>query len=80
MSGLYALAVTVSAFGLPYRVTEQLQPGMKMRIRIGLLMAGMMMAAVASAETCTTQSQMTAADRDALGGRSAWFGGEGSGR
>ena len=39
---------------------------MKMRIRIGLLVAGMVMAAVASAETCTTQSQMTTADRDAL--------------
>ncbi len=36
-----------------------------MRIRIGLL-AGMLVAGVASAEVCTTQSQMTATDRDAL--------------
>lgn len=37
-----------------------------MRIRIGLLAAGVLMAGMASAETCTTQSQMTAADRDAV--------------
>jgi hypothetical protein len=37
-----------------------------MRIKTLLLMAGMLMAGMASAETCTTQSQMTAADRDAL--------------
>ena len=36
-----------------------------MRIGIGLL-AGMLVAGAASAEVCTTQSQMTAADRDAL--------------
>lgn len=33
---------------------------------MGLLAAGLLVAAVASAEVCTTQSQMTAADRDAL--------------
>ncbi len=43
-----------------------LMAGEMMRIRIGMLVAAMVMAAVASAETCTTQSQMTAADRDAL--------------
>jgi hypothetical protein len=37
-----------------------------MRIGIGLLATGMLMAGMASAETCTTQSQMTAPDRDAL--------------
>src|SRR5271156_7250283 len=37
-----------------------------MRIRIGWLATGMLVAAVASAEVCTTQSQMTATDRDAL--------------
>ncbi len=37
------------------------------RIGIGLLAAGLLVA-VASAEVCTTQSQMTAADRDALAG------------
>jgi hypothetical protein len=37
-----------------------------MRIGIGLLATGMLMAGMASAETCTTQSQMTATDRDAL--------------
>ena len=37
-----------------------------MRTRIGLLAVGVLVAAVASAEVCTTQSQMTAADRDAL--------------
>jgi hypothetical protein len=36
------------------------------RIRTGLLAAGMLMAAIAPAEVCTTQSQMTATDRDAL--------------
>jgi hypothetical protein len=45
-----------------------MRAGKKMRIGIGLLAAGMMMAAVAPAEVCTTQSQMTAADRDALAG------------
>jgi hypothetical protein len=40
--------------------------GMKMRLRIGLLATGILLAGVASAEVCTTQSQMTAADRDAL--------------
>jgi hypothetical protein len=40
--------------------------GAMMRIRIGLLAAGMLVAGVASAEVCTTQSQMTATDRDAL--------------
>ena len=40
--------------------------GAMMRIGIGLLAAGMLVAAVASAEVCTTQSQMTATDRDAL--------------
>jgi hypothetical protein len=33
---------------------------------MSLLVAGMLVAAVASAEVCTTQSQMTATDRDAL--------------
>jgi hypothetical protein len=37
-----------------------------MRIRIALLAAGMLMGGVASAEVCTTQSQMQGADRDAL--------------
>jgi hypothetical protein len=40
--------------------------GAMMRIGIGLLAAGMLVAAVASAEVCTTQSQMTGTDRDAL--------------
>jgi hypothetical protein len=40
--------------------------GATMRITIGLLVAGVLGAAVASAEVCTTQSQMKAADRDAL--------------
>lgn len=40
--------------------------GVMMRIRFGLLAAGMLVACVASAEVCTTQSQMTATDRDAL--------------
>lgn len=39
---------------------------MMMRVKMGLLAAGMLVAAVASAEVCTTQSQMTATDRDAL--------------
>lgn len=42
-----------------------LMAGVMMRIGIGLL-AGMLVAGAASAEVCTTQSQMTAADRDAL--------------
>jgi hypothetical protein len=37
-----------------------------MRLGIGLLAAGMLLSGVADAEVCTTQSQMTAADRDAL--------------
>src|SRR5271170_5155498 len=43
-----------------------LMAGAMMRIKIGLLAAGMLVACVASAEVCTTQSQMTATDRDAL--------------
>jgi hypothetical protein len=39
---------------------------MMMRLRIALLAAGVLFCGVASAEVCTTQSQMTAADRDAL--------------
>lgn len=37
-----------------------------MRFRIALLAAGMLLSGVAGAEVCTTQSQMTAADRNAL--------------
>jgi len=37
-----------------------------MRVKIGWLATGTLVAAVASAEVCTTQSQMTATDRDAL--------------
>jgi hypothetical protein len=48
------------------RHRDGLMAGAMMRIRIGLLAAGMLVAGVASAEVCTTQSQMTAADRDAL--------------
>src|SRR3979409_2594249 len=40
--------------------------GAMMRMRIGVLAAGMLVAGITSAEVCTTQSQMTAADRDAL--------------
>jgi hypothetical protein len=40
--------------------------GAMMRTKIGLLAAGMLVAVAASAEVCTTQSQMTATDRDAL--------------
>ena len=40
--------------------------GMGMRIRIGLLAAGLLMVGFAPAEVCTTQSQMTVTDRDAL--------------
>jgi hypothetical protein len=40
--------------------------GAMKRVRIGVLAAGVLVAAVASAEVCTTQSQMTATDRDAL--------------
>jgi hypothetical protein len=43
-----------------------LMTDMMTRIGIGLLAAGMLMAGAASAETCITQSQMTATDRDAL--------------
>jgi len=44
----------------------RLMAGGMMKIKIGLLMVGLLMGAVASAEVCTTQSQMTASDRDAL--------------
>jgi hypothetical protein len=37
-----------------------------MRIKVGLLVAGMLFAGVGAAEVCTTQSQMAAGDRDAL--------------
>src|SRR3984957_12201367 len=37
-----------------------------MRIKTLVLATGMLMAGIASAEVCTTQSQMTATDRDAL--------------
>lgn len=37
-----------------------------MKFRIALLAAGMLLSGVAGAEVCTTQSQMTAADRNAL--------------
>jgi hypothetical protein len=37
-----------------------------MRFKIALLAAGMLLCGMASAEVCTTQSQMTPADRDAL--------------
>jgi len=40
--------------------------GAMMRTKIGLLAAGMLVVVAASAEVCTTQSQMTATDRDAL--------------
>jgi hypothetical protein len=40
--------------------------GAMMRIGVGLLAAVLLAAGVGSAEVCTTQSQMTAADRDAL--------------
>jgi hypothetical protein len=40
--------------------------GAMKRVRIGVLAAGVLVAAVASAEVCTTQSQMTTTDRDAL--------------
>ena len=40
--------------------------GAMMRIGIGLLAAVLLAADLGSAEVCTTQSQMTAADRDAL--------------
>jgi hypothetical protein len=40
--------------------------GAMIRIRIGLLAAGMLVTGIGSAEVCTTQSQMTAIDRDAL--------------
>jgi hypothetical protein len=39
---------------------------MMMRLRMSLLALGMLVATGASGEVCTTQSQMTAADRDAL--------------
>jgi hypothetical protein len=39
---------------------------MMMRCRVAVLAAGILLSGVASAEVCTTQSQMTAADRDAL--------------
>ena len=37
-----------------------------MRVRVAVLAMGMMAGGLACAETCTTQSQMTAGDRDAL--------------
>lgn len=37
-----------------------------MRFKIALLAAGLLLSGVAAAEVCTTQSQMTSADRDAL--------------
>jgi hypothetical protein len=37
-----------------------------MRCKVAVLAAGILLSGVASAEVCTTQSQMTAADRDAL--------------
>jgi hypothetical protein len=40
--------------------------GEMMRFRIGLLAVGLLVVGVARAEVCTTQSQMTATDRDAL--------------
>jgi hypothetical protein len=43
-----------------------LMAGEMMRTKIGLIAACMLVATVASAEVCTTQSQMTATDRDAL--------------
>ena len=43
-----------------------LMAGAMMRIGIGLLAVGLLAAGGGSAEVCTTQSQMTAADRDAL--------------
>jgi hypothetical protein len=43
-----------------------LMAGAMVRIRVGLLMAAMLAAGAVSAEVCTTQSQMTATDRDAL--------------
>jgi hypothetical protein len=55
--------------GVSWRQTGHrngLMAGAMMRIRIGLVVAGVLVAAVASAEVCTTQSQMTATDRDAL--------------
>jgi hypothetical protein len=39
---------------------------MMMKTRIGLLAAAMLLAGVGGAEVCTTQSQMTASDRDGL--------------
>jgi hypothetical protein len=40
--------------------------GMMMRLKIALLAAGLLMPGIVGAEVCTTQSQMTAADRDGL--------------
>jgi hypothetical protein len=40
--------------------------GGMMRCRVGLLAVGMLLSGVAAAEVCTTQSQMTPADRDTL--------------
>jgi len=37
-----------------------------MRLKIALLMAGLLLSGAAMAEVCTTQSQMTTADRDGL--------------
>jgi hypothetical protein len=46
----------------------ELMAGVMMRFGIGLVAVGMMVAGVASAEVCTTQSQMSASDRDSLVG------------
>ena len=48
------------------RHRKGLMAGAMMRIGIGLLAAAMLAAGGASAEVCTTQSQMTPADRDGL--------------
>ena len=49
-----------------WRHRNGLMAGAMMRIGIGLLAVGLLAAGVGSAEVCTTQSQMTTADRDAL--------------
>jgi hypothetical protein len=43
-----------------------LMAGLMMRVKTRLLMLGLLAGGVASAEVCTTQSQMTPVDRDAL--------------
>jgi hypothetical protein len=47
-------------------MSQRLMTGAMMRIAIGLLAAVLLAADVGSAEVCTTQSQMTASERDAL--------------